>query len=374
MKAIIHIGMPKTGTKSIQAWMRMNRTALEKAGVRLIVEKPAPLLLASIHVAMLVFGVDEKAAWQGVERKPIARRLGLEVDENAGRQAVAEQKRYRAVKIKEAYEFMTSEFEKLSGEPGTLIWSDERFFNKRNLILSLDEILGRFFECRSYVVYLRNTVDHLVSNYSEKLLWCDEDYGTMHFSDYLKKCAACPYPLGENSSMENLFVWQNLLGEKLNVRLLETDWLEYGDLIEDFQSHLGVDSLRKPGRMNESFAAEYVEYVRYMNRNFGLSLPEETRQRVLALLKRASSGKPKLAVSDAQAESILNIHGELEKRIREKFFPDRQFLFSKKFRGDGVMPTPLTNRRMTEIESEFRHKLGPVKWMPNVIARSGENE
>lgn len=173
----------------------------------MIVEKPAPLLLASIQVAMLEFGVDEKAAWQGVEGRPIARRLGIEVDEYAGRQAVAKQKRARADKIKAACEFMTGEFEKLSGESGTLIWSDERFFNKKNLISALDEILGRFFEDRTYVAYIRNTVDHLVSNYSDKLHRCDEDFGTMPFLEFLEKCAACPYPLGENSSMENLFVW-----------------------------------------------------------------------------------------------------------------------------------------------------------------------
>ena len=372
MKAIIHIGMPKTGTKSIQTWMRLNRAALEKAGVRMVVEKPAPLLLASIHVAMLEFGIDEKSAWHGVEGRPMARRLGLDVDENASRQAVAERKRARAEKIKDAFIFMTGEFGKLSGESGTLVWSDERFYNKKNLISPLDEILGRFFEERTYVAYIRNTVDHLVSNYSQKLRLCDEDYGAMRFSEYLEKCAACPYPLGENSSMENLFVWRSLLGEKLNVRLLETDWLEKGDLIEDFASVVGVGALRKPGRMNESFAAEYVEYVRFLNRDFGRSLPDEIRKRVLEILKMASSGKPKLAVSDAQADSLLNSHRELEERVREKFFPDRPLLFSEKFRGGGVMPPPLTDRRMEEIESRIGDELGRIDWKPNALACGGD--
>lgn len=149
--------------------------------------------------------------------------------------------------------------------------------------------------------------------------------------------------------------------------MLETDWLEKGDLIEDFSSFIGIDALRKPRRMNESFAAEYVEYVRFLNRSFGCSLPDEIRKRVIAILKMASSGKPKLAVSDAQADWILNVHRELEERVRERFFPDRPFLLSGKFRGGGGMPMPLTKRRMAEIESEIGDKLGRTNWKPNAL-------
>lgn len=372
MKAIIHIGMPKTGTKSIQTWMRANRAALENAGVRLITKKPAPLLLACIHVAMTEFGVDEKAAWQGVEGRPIARRLGLEVEGNASRRAIAEQRRARAAKIKEAYEFMTGEFEKLSSEAGALVWSDERYFNKSNLISSLDKILGRHFDDRTYVAYIRNTVDHLVSSYSDRLRRCDEVCGTMNYSEFLEKCAEDPYPFGKNCSLENLFVWQSLIGEKLSVRLLDADWLVKGDLIEDFSSLVGTDALRKPGRMNESIAAEYVEYVRFLNRSFGRALPDETRRRVLAILKSASSGKPKLAASDEQADSILSVHRELEERVRDRFFPDRPLLFSKKFRGAGVMPSSLTKRGMAKIESEIGDKLGRIDWKPSALACGGD--
>ena len=152
MKAIIHIGMPKTGTTSIQTWMHMNCAALETAGVHTITGVPAHLLLTSIHVAMIEHGVDEKNAWQGVEGKLVTKRLGLEVDEKAGWPAMAEQKLSRAEKIEIAHEFMTSKLEKMSRKSGVFIWSDERFYNKENLMLPLDKFLSRFFEDRTYVV------------------------------------------------------------------------------------------------------------------------------------------------------------------------------------------------------------------------------
>ena len=352
----------------------MNRSTLEAEGVRMIAGRTSPLLLASIHVAIHELGVDENTAWHGVEGKPImARRLGCEVDQKAGRRKVAEQKRVRAEKIEESYRFLVGELEKLSGEMGFFVSSDERLYNKKNLIPAIDRIFARFFNERNYIVYIRNTVDHLVSYYSHKLKrHVDERHGKMQFSKYLKKCASRRPPLDLESSMENLFVWRSALGKKLNVRLMEPDWLVGGDLIEDFSSLVGVDTFTMPGRMNESIAAEYVEYVRFLNRKFGRSLPDNIRSKVIAILTRASSGKPKLAAPHAQAESIQVAHRALEERVRKSFFPDRQFLFSQKYRGSGVMPLPLTSGRKAEIESIINEKLSPRVWDPRMIARNGE--
>ena len=368
MKAIIHIGMPKTGSRSIQVWMRSNYDALNSMGVRYFFA-PVPLLLnASIHVATVEHGVEEKTAWQGWEGKPGARVLGLEIDEKTNSRAVGRQKRARAEKIEKYYKILIGKLEKISRESGVFVWSDERLYDKKSLISPLDEILGRFFDDRSYVVYIRNTVDYFVSKYSQDLRDCDENYGKIEFSEYLEKCSDGANFHDEDRPLENLFSWSNLIGGRLNVRLAESDWLVKGDLIEDFSSLIGIDALRKPGRENESFAAEYVEYVRFLNRSFGHSLPDDIRVDVLKALRDASSGKPKLAASYEQVDLILKVHQELEERVREKFFPDRPFLFSRKLRNRGVMPLPLTNCRKGKIESEISEALG-TDWDPYVFAR-----
>lgn len=132
-------------------------------------------------------------------------------------------------------------------------------------------------------------------------------------------------------------------------------------MIEDFSTLIGIGGLRKPDRMNESFAAEYVEYIRFLNRKFGRMQPEDFRWRTYALLQIASTGKPKLAASEKQADAIRSVHGELEERVRKRFFPDRRFLFSEKFRGNGIMPLLLTDGRMAEIESELARRSGSGK-------------
>ena len=368
MKAIIHIGMPKTGSRSVLIWMLLNRSALKRQGLHTLAAPAPQLLMASIHVATNELGVDEKTAWQGWEGKPGARALGLEVDNNATREKVAEQKRFRAGEIENAYKFVTGELENLAGKSGSFIWLDERLYDQKSLIPSVDRILARFFDDRTYVAYIRNTADFFVSKYSQDLRDCDEKYGTMRFSEYLDRCASRSALQDEDGPLEHLFAWHSVVGERLNVRLAESDWLINGDMIDDFSSLIGVDAFRKPGRKNEAFAAEYIEYVRFLNRRFGRSLPDDMRRKIIKFLTASSSGKPKLAASDSQAALIHDVHRELEERTRESFFPDRPFLFSPKLRGSGVMPSPLTVRRKGKIESEISRTLA-MNWNPYEIAR-----
>lgn len=369
MKAVIHIGMPKTGSRSIQVWMRSNWDALNAVGARTFFAPVPLLLMASIHAATIEHGIDEKIAWQGWEGKPGARKLGLEVDEKTNWRTIAEQKRARAKKTEAYYKFLIGKLEQISKESGVFFWSDERLYDKKNLISPLDKILARFFDDRIYVMYIRNTVDYFVSKYSQDLRDCDENFGTMKFSEFLENCSKRTTFQDEGLPLENLFSWRKLIGERLNVRLAEHDWLVNGDLIEDFSSVIGVDAFRKPDRKNESFAAEYIEYVRYLNRRFGRSLPDDIRIDVLNFLTNASSGKPKLTASVEQAGSILDLHRELEERVREKFFPERPFLFSQKLRKQGVMPSSLTNCRIAKIESEISEALR-MDWDPYVITQS----
>ena len=342
MKAIIHAGLPKTGSTTIQTWIHTNRNPLRAKDVHSTAEPPADaLIFASIYVALHELGLDEMSAWQRATKR----------------------RRNMAGSINEIYNSLTSELEKLSNEPGVFIYSCEGIYKStESQIISLDLFLSKFFQDRTYVVYIRDIVDFFVSMYSQKLKNCCAEYGEMKFSELLFRCSTQPQPFGIESSLEHLFVWNKVLGEKFQIRLLEPDWLFNGNLIADFSSLIGVDEFCKPNVANESFAAEYIEYVRFMNRKFSKILPLNIRREVHKILSGASFGKPKLSASDAHAESIYLFHFELLERIRETFFPDKPFLFSPKFRGDGIMPVPLTNCKRVEIESLIQSQLAPMIW------------
>lgn len=359
MKAIIHIGTAKTGSTSIQKWLFSNFDALEAEGVysnegvfRMIRGhgRDAELRHLVFQVAKDELGADEKTAWMG----PAGRNIAIEGT------------------INENCQFMTEQFEKLSECPGIFICSFESLHRCNEVqIKALEKYLSRFFRDRTYVVYIRNTVDFLISFYSEQLRNnLVFEYSTQPYSAFLRECVNNIAPYGPERSLNNLMVWDEILGGRLNVRLLESNWLINGDLIEDFASLASVATFRKPPRKNESFAAEYIEYVRYLNQEFRDDLPSKIRWKAVRILRNASSGKPKLAASDAQAKSIRDLHRGQEEKIRKRFFPDRKFLFSQKSYGDGVAPPPLTERRKAEIETEIREKL--EVWVPHELAASGD--
>ena len=359
LRAVIHIGMQKTGSSSIQVWLRSNRATLEAFGVYQNKDvdlqggyRGRAIKHAIFHVALQELGVDEKMAWMG----PIEK---LRKERN----------------IHENYKLLTDHLEKLNEEPGTFVYSMEGLYSCSKVqMIALDKFLSRFFEDRTYVVYIRNTVDFLVSMYSQKIRSNqNSEYGVIEYHEFMNKCASELAPYGTASSFGNLFEWDYVFGDKLKVRLLESDWLVNGDLIEDFASLIGVAPFVNPGRMYQAIAAEYVEYLRYLNRECRESLPRKKRGRAVEILSSASSGKPKLAASDAQAKSIRELHREREERIRDRFFPDRPFLFSTAFRGSGVAPAPLTARRKAEIESLISEKLAPEVWAPHEHARIGKN-
>lgn len=343
MKAVIHIGMPKTGTTSIQTWLKSNRSALEARGIYSIPSTVDRLTLeyAIFLVAYREMEVDESTAWQG------SAILHENMTDLFGRN----------------YQTLNAYFEKLSGQSGIFINSLEVLFRRSEVhMIALDKFLSRYFNEISYTVYIRNTVDFFVSMYSEKLRNFCQKYGSEEFTRFMSRCENTLVPFGTESSFQHLFEWKKVFGERLDVRLMESDWLYNGDLIDDFASILGIGAFCKPCRMKVSFAAEYIEFVRYLNREFGHAIPKKVRTNIRKILTAASMGKPKLEASDAQANAIHFIHLEQEDRIRKMFFPGRKILYHSKSRGHGVIPVPLTSHRMAKIEDELREEMAPVIW------------
>ena len=350
MKAIIHIGMAKTGSTSIQSWMVSNRAVLEAVGVkalavRLIEGKPYTATKSALsHVAMHEMGANEKIAWPWESER---------CDSN--------------------YVDLSEAFDKLSRESGLFVYSNENLYSFTELhMIALDKFFARFFDEVTYVVYIRDSVDLIASAYSQKILYFNKKFGSISFSELVEICMRESSPFGVRSDYSNLLVWGNVFGKRLSVRLLDSNWLFKGDLIRDFASLVGFEAHQIPKIMNESLAAEYIEYCREILIHLGQGFHTNFRRPVMNALVEASSGKPKLSVSDEQAKAIYELRRVVEERIRIRFFPDRSRLFFPKHRGGGIAPTPLTPQRKREIESLIREKIPQPDWEQFLRARVAE--
>lgn len=338
MKAIIHIGMKKTGSTSIQSWISLNRTALGNEGVRLIDEtaNPAALRNAACHVALYECGGDEKNVWPG---------------------------RWKSERYDSDFILLSEKLETLSKKSGIFVYSHEGLYDCTKLhMAALDRFLARYFEERKYIVYIRDTVDFFVSMYSQKIVNFNKKFGAIPFTETVERCMREKIPFAEDSDFGNLFIWDKMFGNGLSVRLLDSSWLNKGDLIKDFASVLGVRVNQSPDRMNESLAAEYIEYCRELLIKFGCGFHTDFRKPLMDILLQSSSGKPKLSFSDQQAESIYELRRKEEEKIRLRFFPDRAHLFRPKHRGSGIAPYPLTPSRKEEIESEILKNMNRRIW------------
>ena len=331
-KAVIHIGLPKCGSTTIQTWMDMNRDAMETRGAWIFNEDPRHLICASIHLALNELGADEEMAWSKFH--------GLK----------------KFTGGHEIYKKLSARLEKKQDTLGVFVYSWEALSNKAEEIhiVALDAYLSKFFENRTYVAYVRDTIDLYVSAYSQVLRLHDSRQNSVNFHDWMKKCVSNPRPNFEENYFERLLVWKKVLGQRVRVNLLTPEALKNGDLIDDFSSLVGLGPYCKPPKMNESFAAKYIEYIRFMNLERADVLSNKSRRKMLQILTAQSTGKPKLLVSDEQAKAIRESTREKHEKIRSAFFADRHFLFSPKSYGAGIAPAPLTKRRIAAIESEIR--------------------
>lgn len=331
MKAIIHIGMAKAGSTSIQTWLNVNRSMLKTLGVHSIERMSlcggnTCAVRCAVYIWLREMGVEHTNAWIG-PRRP---------SENAYNE------------IEANYKILSSKLHQISERAGVFVYSNENLFCCTDIqMIAMDNIISKYFHERTYVLYIRNIVDTLVSLYSEKLRGKWKKTNSLNFLKALEMFTNQHLAIGELTDFKRIYVWDRMLAKNLNVRLLENDWLVNANLIQDFASLVGVDELRKFGNVNISISANYIEYIRFMNQQD--SLPEEYRMKALRILTDLSHGKPKLALSESQAKWIEEKYREIEDWIRVRFFNTRPYLFSPKIRGRGIMPIPLTDRRKVEI-------------------------
>jgi hypothetical protein len=127
---------------------------------------------------------------------------------------------------------------------------------------------------------------------------------------------------------------ENAVGrERLDMRLLEPDWLVAGDLIDDFCTACGISAagLARPARRNRALSAEAAELLRVFNRTHPVRRPDGRRDPLaVALRQRIEAlrmpGTP-IALSADQLERVRQHYKSGNEKLRAARFPDRPELF-----------------------------------------------
>lgn len=291
---VLHIGMTKTGSTSIQHFLRENREALATRGW---LYPRSPGKARHVRLGFYVKSDSELAktgAWvtgdhpePDVFRRRFPRRLAAELAES-GQQRVI---------LSEEY-----------------LWQAGRLDAVRELVAPIAR-------STRVVVYLRRQDDHLVSAYQQSVRGGDTQR-IDSFAAVRARSLAYDYA-------GRLAAWQREVApDTLVVRRFGSAHFAGGSLYEDFFEAAGIDvpvtELGSPPRRNESLDADAVEFVRIYNlhriENEGLTPAQVRNGRVSQLLAAMPDQGPTLTVSPAVLDEVMARHAESNRAVARDHF------------------------------------------------------
>ncbi len=300
-RAVVHVGMPKAGSTTIQNFLSANADSLESRGAvyhRAIpgrTDQPEYVLAAFAEMGTPV---------------PSHQRPYLGVTDGADESRVL------------------AALERAISEPRGSTW----IISSEYLVGMLDTpskigalhsyLAARFDEVR-YLLYLRRQDRFFESLYSQIL---------RHGDTRTLDAFAWNSPPPDYDAVAQL--WEDGLGSTaLQVRLLEPEELIGGDLIEDFCSAAGIDAadLPRPQDFNKGFTTRQAAMVRRFNSAIA-RVPltkrlERWKYPLIRAIGSAGGGEP-LRLSPEQRRHVLAKVATSNERLRARHFPNRTTLFA----------------------------------------------
>jgi hypothetical protein len=232
----LHVGMGKTGTSSIQFFLRDNREALARAGV-LFPRSPG----GARHGKVSLFAKSDE---------------DLETSPEWARQKQQDPARFRRVFRRRLLGEVNE-----AGLPRVLLTDEVLFGSAGSALRRLRRFLDRWTEQTRVIAYLRRQDDHMVSRYQEgvKIGWVER------LDDWFHEDMTDLYDYAGRLRL----IQQALEPDELVVRRYEREAFTDGSLLQDFLDAAAIDlraaELAQVTDRNKSLGAEEVEFLRLYN-------------------------------------------------------------------------------------------------------------
>ena len=334
MRTIVHIGTEKTGSTSIQRFLRTNRRVLRKHGlmtsrslgprsqVALAVASLADDRTTRLHRRLGLLRPDEVRAYRASRRAALARDVG--------------------------------------GAEGTLLLSCEQLSALPRNEQDVDRLiswLGDLADDIAVVVYLRRQDLFLVSLYSQSL-----KLGRTQPLSIPSEASGGPGSKYDYWALVSR--WAAVVGaENVKVRIFEPAALVQGDVVRDYMGVVGLaddPALDLPERRNPSLDAEGAEFLRLFNQHVPAKTdgPDALRGDVSPAVTLASHTGPALALDPDDARSFVSRFEPGNAAIAEHYLgrPGTP-LFSQEYASLSGAPTRLSVERAVQISARiWTHK------------------
>lgn len=251
MKAIIHIGTPKTGTTTIQNFLFKNFGALKKQGVFVPKGNNRWEHFArhlDLCAAIMVPGMQEL--------RPLFPVRGY----RSFRHIFRCEKNFTSEFQRKLWEKIQNEIKSNCSKNDLVLFSAEHFSSRTSEeVERLKQLMSSLFDDVTIVVYLRRQSEYLVSRYGQDI----KTGATREIFDYLNDPEERSF-----LAYHKLIEWWSIFGkDKLKIRLFDRKEFLDNDLLSDFAYAAGFDlkGLERIRDANVSMDSAYIEFLRLLN-------------------------------------------------------------------------------------------------------------
>ncbi len=294
---VLHVGMGKTGTTTIQAVFHRSRRALARQGI-LYPRSPGPRRHARIGLAMQP---DD-----GVPRDSVGwRRQGVSTPGEL--RPILEDALFREVERR---------------RPEHLLISDEALLRAANgTLANLRELCDRLASTVRVVAYLRRQDEHLCSRYQQVIKREGEVRTLTQRAQALDEV---------HDFHARLLAWRDIMRpDHLVVRTFEPDRFVDGSLLSDFVAASGLEiapgTLAEVPARNESLDAETVEVLRILNlhlREIGRHPERDLSNSVIRAVQPHTSGRT-LTLPEPALDDFMARWSATNEAVVRDFLPER---------------------------------------------------
>lgn len=309
-RCIVHIGLNKTGSTTIQAWLQTNQDALRNQGIWHDSLGPHSGPRLSTAVGWTIFAHSQRPNYVP-----------------GGWQAQTYRIRSRADLQERLDQFLTRvEATFPPAGDGTYVTSSEHIGAGIKNVPEMEKLhswfAARFNEVR-YVVYIREQTDWVASAYVQAVR-----SGTTESLDaYIEH-------FGFNDYHALIQKWRGVAGDdNVDVRLFDRAAFTGGDLIDDFAHAIGTDASQtaRPPKLNDSMPLYQLHLLLWGSRLFGKLV---NRLGLLPAQRRFYSrnmpflfGSKRLCLSPEQAARVRAMNADSNEALRALAFPAADSLF-----------------------------------------------
>ena len=305
MQALVHLGIPKTGSSTIQKFLAANVQALAAQGIGY---RPSPL--TKNHIEYLVITFDRLGKL--IDDVPLRLRLGITDLASQHAWAKAAEQRIKA---------------DLAQFPGKrwliscemLGWP----FRPEDFCRAFQDWAQGIFGAVTYIVFLRAQDSWLCSEYSQRL----RNGSTETLA------ALCQHP-GAPDYNAFLGRWERVAGPGNVTARLYPNSTANGDLITDFCTTAGIDptGMRRPPQENQRLSSGQADRLLRLNRFFARRPDTRARHVLRAVLRNlilqfGPDRSGPLALDPARAGTLCRAVAPSNETLRRTRFADRDSLF-----------------------------------------------